>query len=201
MSRMAQFKRALDYDQQLAPNTQRRRVFDTGPFGFITFGSNYLPTIGTIVPRVAPWLFRNEVTSKVAGPATGKTTHLVLTAVAIATERPDMLGLKDGELKRFGDCILFCNEDPTTKTHNQILAVLKTFGLTKKELKHHIHIEQSKFVLVTPSGNRGAAEPSDDAIRIAKKIARVREKAEIAYVGLDTLLSMAGSVGTSGPKE
>ena len=200
MSRMAQFKRALDYDQQLAPNTQRRRVFDTGPFGFITFDSNYLPTTGTIVPRVAPWLFRNEVTSKVAGPATGKTTHLVLTAVAIATERPDVLGLKNDELKRFGDCILFCNEDPTTKTHNQVLAVLKAFSLTKKDFKHRIHIEQSKFVLVTPSGNRGEAEPSDDAIRIAKKIARVRENAEIAYVGLDTLLSLAGSVGTSGPE-
>ena len=103
-------------------------------------------------------------------------------------------------MKRFGDCILFCNEDPTAKTHNQILAVLKTFGLTKKDLKHNIHVEPGKFVLVTPSGNRGAAEPSDAAIRIAKKIARVREKAEIAYIGLDTLLSMAGSVGTSGPE-
>jgi hypothetical protein len=200
MSRMARFKRALKYDQLLAPNTQRQRVFDTGPFGFITFDSNYLPTIGTIVPRVAPWLFRNEVTTKVAGPATGKTTHLVLTAVAIATERPDILGLKNGELKRFGDCILFCNEDQTTKTHNQILAVLKTFGLTKNALKHAIHVERSKFVLVTPSGNRGEPEPSDDAIRIAEKIARVRETAEIAYVGLDTLLSLAGSVSTNGPE-
>ena len=91
MSRMAQFKRALDYDHQLAPNTQRCRVFDTGPSGFVTFSSSYLPKIGTIVLRVAPWLFRGEVTSKVAGPATGKTTHLVLTAVAIATERRTFL--------------------------------------------------------------------------------------------------------------
>jgi hypothetical protein len=200
MDRMARFKRALRYDQRHAPSALRMRIFDMGPSGFITFGGNYLPTIGTITPRVAPWLFRNEVTSKVAGPATGKTTHVVLTAVAIAAERPDILGLKDGELKRFGDCILFCNEDPTAKTHNQILAVLKTFGLTKKDLKHNIHVEPDKFVLVTPSGNRGAAEPSDAAIRIARKIARVRERAEIAYIGLDTLLSMAGSVGTSGPE-
>jgi hypothetical protein len=99
-----------------------------------------------------------------------------------------------------GDCILFCNEGQTTKTHNQILAVLKTFGLTKKDLKHAIHVERSKFVLVTPSGNRGEPEPSDDAIRIAEKIARVRETAEIAFVGLDTLLSLAGSVSTNGPE-
>ena len=158
MGRMARFWQALDYDRQLAPNTQRGRVFDEGPSGFVTFSSNYLPTIGTITPRVTPWLLRNEVTSKIAGPATGKTTHLVLTAVAIATERPDVLGLKEDELRRFGDCILFCNEDPITKTHNQVLAVLKAFGLTLKELKHCIHIEQSKFVLVEPSGNRGAAE-------------------------------------------
>jgi hypothetical protein len=199
-SREARFRQALRYEVAAAPGVRRKRDFDKGPEGFISFGTNYLPEPATVMPWVAPWLMREAVSSKIGAPGGGKTTLMISTAIAIATEKPEIVGLKPGELTRFGDCVVFCNEDPSIKAHNQILAVLHAFGLTRADLKHELHLEESKFTLVRYGSARGGAEPSDDAIRIAGQLAQLRKRAEIAYVGLDTLLSLAGSVGLNGPE-
>jgi hypothetical protein len=198
LTRDERFRQALQFDVSIAPGVRRTRDFDRGPEGFISFGANYLPTEGTVRPLLSPWLMRGVVTAKIAWPGAGKTTGLILMAVAIAAERPDIIGLKPGDLKRLGDCVLVCNEDAVENVHDQILATLKAHDLAAADLKHTIHVEPSPLTFVQGSGARGAPEPTDEAIRLAKRLARHRERVEIAYLGLDTLLSLAGGADLNG---
>jgi AAA domain len=135
---------------------------------------------------------RGEVTQVTAPPERGKSTMVVLKALAVAHEKPELLtgayaGDPTGVTDWAGDVVLVLNEN-AGRARKMLKAAEEVNGLKRADMKHTVHIYPDRLVMAEmTSGNK--VVPTDGALAFLRKLVEIRKKGEIALVVIDTLAS------------
>jgi hypothetical protein len=96
-------------------------------------------------------LARGEVTYRIGAPSIGKSALALTYAMALAYERPDLVGEK--KFERTGDVIIVSNEDNAADYRKRLEGLLIAHGLNGQQAKHDI--------LVTPTQNFAVVTKED----------------------------------------
>jgi AAA domain len=164
------------------------------------FGSAMIGKGASSAPPMArQWITDRHVRGRVsmlsAMPEAGKTILDVGYAHAIATERPDLMGLS--EIDRYGAvAIIALDNERADEFDLKGKAFRKHHGLQPTDFKHEINIIEDCGPLVERQPG-GDLEPSRGIIAVAKRLAAYRERKNLSLVVIDTMLGAAGSGDTS----
>lgn len=136
-------------------------------------------------PGMCSFLARGRATQLVSLQGVGKSQFALLVAVALATERGDILG---EPLQRCGGTIIIGNEDDEDEYRRRRNACLEAHGLSPNDLKHEIigNVEMG-FNVAQKTERNGTVQLTSDMAALAEFINAERERGnEIALVVIDT---------------
>lgn len=137
-------------------------------------------------PTITDWHVRGVMGMLSADPGRGKTTLAISTALAIAHERPELIGSTIMDWS--GAVVLVLNETNRNITHGMLTAAEKHFGLKHADRKHPIIVWPEPLTLLAKDG-RGAPAPTPAATAFVADLAELRGDYPIALVIIDTLAS------------
>lgn len=157
-----------------------------GRGGFITLDGGCLGARPVVPPDITDWHTRGQAQMLTANPFTGKSTLMLLWALAIVCERPDLTD--DGVIDWAGDVVFISNEDGAAVLRAKLQGLLQMLGLKYSDFKHNIHVWSQRLPLVSKTGRDGVA-PTGEAIRMVAKLGELRAVASIALVVVDTFAS------------
>ena len=130
-------------------------------------------------------------------PACGKTELDVAYAHAMATERPDLVGLS--EMDRYGAVVfLALDSERAEEFKMRGEAFRKYHGLQPCDFKHEIYVIDDCGPVVERQSDK-TFEPSRGIVRVAKFLAECRECENLSIVVVDTVLGAAGGADTADP--
>ena len=139
--------------------------------------------------NLTPWHSRATVTTMAAAGGTGKTTLMILVALAMAYERHDLLGLS-APFDWLGDIVMVLNEDRHA-VPNLIQAAEIAHGLDPvKDQKHRIHVYPHRLAVANVNYNK--VSPSPGVVPFVQWLAKIRTAAPIGMLVLDHLGSISG---------
>ncbi|WP_395709695.1 AAA family ATPase [Reyranella sp.] len=165
-----------DADRQPAEKRTRRLV----PLG------RNAPTTPLLARRsICSFMARGEVATVAGQPGTGKSAFVLGAALAIAADRPDLIGEKAFE--RTGDVLIVSKEDNLDAVRRRRAGWLKTHGIDANSLRHEPHfVDDPDFTAAAFDGSR--VELSADMAWLGEQIAVLRaQDRDVCAVVLDTL--------------
>ena len=141
-------------------------------------------------PGVTDRLTRGFVASVSSAANAGKSTYLGSEAVAVACERPDVLGLP--AIDWCGNVLVVSNEEDANTLTARWKGVMKAHGLGAGDFKHKLTIWPTRERLRIGRGGRDRrVTPTQDGVRFVLWLAEAAERGEpIAALGIDTLVSI-----------
>ena len=141
-------------------------------------------------PGVTDRLTRGFVASVSSAANAGKSTYLGSEAVAIACERPDVLGLPS--IDWCGNVLVVSNEEDANTLTARWKGVMKAHGLGAGDFKHKLTIWPTKKRLRLGRGSRDhRVTPTPEGIGFVIWLAERAEAGEpVAMLGVDTLVSI-----------
>ena len=142
-------------------------------------------------PGVTDRLTRGFVASVSSAANAGKSTYLGTQAVAIACERPDVLGLPS--LDWCGNVLVVSNEEDANTLTSRWKGVMKAHGLTSGDFRHHLEIwpTRERLRIGRGGGRDRRVTPTPEGVRFVNWLAERAEEGEpVAVLGFDTLISM-----------
>jgi len=146
---------------------------------------------------VSPWHSRATVTTMAATGGTGKTSWVIMLALAMAYERPDIMGLST-PFDWLGDIVMVLNEDRHS-VHALVAAAEKEHGLDPNKQIHGIHLYPKRLGLVKVAFNE--ITPSAEATKFVMWLAKIRAKTSIALLVLDHFGSVSGGAKENSAEE
>lgn len=149
-----------------------------------------------IRPNITDFLTRGQVTLLYSAPAVGKSTFVAALAVALAWEKPDLLGLPG--LDWAGDTMVLSNEDGHSVLMDKFTATVRSFGLTPAEQKHAILVEPRSSITLIEQVAGGAIAPTTAGIEFVKRLAERRRDSGSphgpALLVIDTLATITAGL-------
>lgn len=145
--------------------------------------------VRTIQPTIFPGLDRGLLTVIAGASGTLKSTYLMHAAIAIITERPDIIGVS--KLDFCGDVLVFANEDPEEIIDKRLDAIQARHGV--KSRKHKLFVQSGQMFEKTTGRDGGKFVWNADAEARITAIALQVKKAgrQLALIAIDTLASTA----------
>ena len=142
-------------------------------------------------PGVTDRLTRGFVASVSSAANAGKSTYLGAETIAIACERPDLLGLP--EIDWCGDSMIVSNEESETTLVCRWRGQMKAHGLTAVDLKHRIRFWPTDRgrLRIGRGGKAKTVTPTPEGVGFVVRLAELAEAGQpVAFVGIDTLVSI-----------
>jgi hypothetical protein len=141
---------------------------------------------------------RGEVSMLAAAPGTGKSSLFSNYAMAIAWERPDLIG--QPSIDWCGDVVIVSNEESLGTIRRRLRALRRAYGLKAADQKHQIAAPLCGLTLGCADGADGVA-PTAEGIAFVDDLAKRRAKADVALVCFDTLTSIFSGVNENNPNQ
>lgn len=143
-------------------------------------------------PGVLRGLRRGQVTLLAASPGAGKSVLSIQMALAVAHEKPEVVGQK--YIDWAGDTVLVSNEESVDEVFRRIEATEKFFGLDARGRKHKIHVVPGPGItlLEKTGGKNGGIKPKCAAL--LRYLVGVRTVSDTSLLVLDTLSSLMSGI-------
>lgn len=149
-----------------------------------------------IRPDITDFLTRGQVTLLYSAPAVGKSTFVAAVAVALAWEKPDLLGLPGMDWA--GDVMVLSNEDGHAVLMDKFTGIVRSSGLLPAEKKHDVLVVPGSSTSLVEQVAGGAVVPTLAGIRFVETLAeRHRVSGSAHGVGLlviDTLATITAGL-------
>lgn len=149
-----------------------------------------------IRPDITDFLTRGQVTLLYSAPAVGKSTFVAAVAVALAWEKPDLLGLPGMDWA--GDVMVLSNEDGHAVLMDKFTGIVRSSGLLPAEKKHDVLVVPGSSTTLVEQVAGGAVVPTLAGIRFVETLAKRHRVSGSAHgVGLiviDTLATITAGL-------
>lgn len=159
------------------------------PFTFrVDVGTN-LPTT-TVRPWITSRHQRGLVGLLVAEPAASKSTLMLGTMLAIATNRPDIIG--EAKIERRGSTIMISNEDSLDEIMRRVKAAERAFSIAQSDrLNPMIFIAGTEPTVLVERIGKGPPQVTDGYRHVRQVLQELCDEGHPpAYLGVDTLASV-----------
>ncbi|TQI75328.1 AAA domain-containing protein [Bosea sp. AK1] len=163
---------------QISAKARQRRLVDLA-----------MPTgLPQVPPEITDWHVRGVTGMLVSDPGVGKTTRVIATALAIAHERPELIGSQIMDWA--GAVVLVLNETSPDTALAMLDAAEAHFGLMPSDRKHPVIVYPEPVKLLAKADNRAGPATTQAATLLVERLAELRRGHPLALVVFDTLAAV-----------
>ena len=201
----AQDKTMTDWEAALArlrlasprPNFIVAGSMDIGG-GVMRFDPSYSGPVASR-PQITDRLTRGLVSSVASAANAGKSTYLGDESMAVACERPDILG--QGSIDWCGRVLVVSNEESENVLKARWRGQMREFGIAASDFKHPMDTwpTDRKRLRIGRGGKDKSVVPTADGVGFVVWLAEQAEAGQpVAFIGFDTLVSIFEGVDENG---
>ena len=141
------------------------------------------------LPEICALLARGEVTLAFGPPGIGKSLFVLKLALALAADRPALVGEKAFEASQLGDVIFVSNEDDVRVVQQRVEAERLAANLSDADFtRRQVHVLADRNFKVARCDRDGRVALTEGLASLARNIADIRaSERDVCTVVLDTL--------------
>ena len=166
--------------------------------GVMRFDPSYSGPVASR-PQITDRLTRGLVSSVASAANAGKSTYLGDESMAVACERPDILG--QGSIDWCGRVLVVSNEESENVLKARWRGQMREFGIAASDFKHPMDTwpTDRKRLRIGRGGRDKRVVPTADGVRFVVWLAEQAETGQpVAFIGFDTLVSIFEGVDENG---